>query len=111
MSDKSIERLAEELRDWTERPTALPAAAARARILAHLERRPKLPTWRFAAGSAALAASALALALLIGRREVPSSTGPLPAAAAPQQQMIVHQLSSGTKLYIVVEPGAAADGC
>lgn len=111
MTDKGIEQLAKQLRDWAERPTALTAAAARTRVLAHLERRPKRPTWRLAAASAALAASALALVLLIGRREPPVVSGSPSAAAAPQQQMIVHQLSSGTKLYVVVEPAATADEC
>ena len=47
----------------------------------------------------------------MGRREVPAPqlTPPTPAVAAPRT--IVHQLSSGTKLYIVMRPAAAADEC
>ena len=51
--------------------------------------------------------AALAVALIIGRPGEPVIEPPPAAAAA--QRMIVHELSSGTKLYIVVRPGAAAD--
>ncbi len=108
MTDKGIARLTMELRRWSTRPTSLSARTARTRILAHLPHRPRRPSWRFVAGSAAIAASALALVLVIGSRDEPIVSGPEPAAEMPQR-MIVHQLSSGTKLYIVMQPSGAGD--
>lgn len=104
-----LDRLAEELRRWTERPAGLSPRAARSRVLARLPQRDRQPVWRLAA--AAGAAAALALALIVGaliddRRGEPPAA---PPAAIQPQRVIVHQLSSGTPLYIVVRPAVAGD--
>lgn len=112
MTDKGVERLAAELRGWAEHPTTLSPTAARTRVLAHLPAPARRPVWRLA-GGAVLAVSALVLilgvgVLWVGRRHEPASLPP-PPAAEPQQQTIVHQLSSGTQLYIVVQPYRLGD--
>ena len=101
---ESWERLARQLRRWAERPSSLAPAAARTRVLARLPSRRRRPAWRLAAAAGALATIALALALVLGRRPEPLP-GPPPAAASAER-VIVHQLSSGTTLYIVVRTGA-----
>ena len=109
MSGRRIDRLAGELRRWAEQPGALSPRAARTRVLAELPGRRRRPSWRLAAGGAALAATALAVALSVGRQREPVA-GP-PAAAEDGQRTIVHQLSSGTKLYIVMRrPGTNDEG-
>ena len=56
-----------------------------------------------------MAATALAVALIVGRPGEPVATPPTAGVAAGARKMIVHELSSGTKLYIVLQPGAAGD--
>jgi ferric-dicitrate binding protein FerR (iron transport regulator) len=104
-----MDRLTEELRRWAERPAALSPRAARSRVLARLSRRPPRPAWRLAA--AAGAAAALALALIVGALIVRHHGEPpaAPPVTAPAQRVIVHQLSTGTPLYIVVRPVVAGD--
>jgi hypothetical protein len=108
MTDNGDERLGRNLRRWAKRPTFLSPQAARTRVVAHLPSRRRQPTWRLVAGGGALTATALAVALIIGRPSEPV-TGPPQPTVASSQRMIVHELSSGTKLYIVVRPGAAGD--
>ena len=103
------DRLAGELRRWAHRPTRLSPRAARARLLAALPARRRRPSWRVLAAGAA-AAGALALALLVGRGPEPAAVAP-PAAAVAAERTIVHQLSSGTRLYIVVRPAVPVDEC
>lgn len=107
MTDHDMKRLAPELRRWAERPTALSPRAARARVVAQLPNRRRRPTWRLVGAAGALAATAMIVALVVGRHDEPV-IGPPPVAASGQR-MIVHELSSGTKLYIVVRPSAAGD--
>ena len=109
MTDDRFERLAEEIRRWSERPGSLTPRQARTRVLAHLPERRFRPAWRLLAGGAALAATALAVALLVGGRPEPV-VGPTAAAPPVVQRTIVHQLSSGTQLYIVMRPDAFANG-
>ena len=104
MSDRDLERLTAELRRWAGRPSCLSPRAARTRVLAHLPSVRRHPDWRLATGGA-LAAAALVMALLVGQRTAPVPE-PRPVTAEIDQQTIVHQLSSGTKLYIVVRPDA-----
>lgn len=110
MSQDRLDRLAEELRQWTGRPGSLSPRAARTRVLATLpDRRPR-PRWGLVTAGAALAALALAAALLV------DSPGPpvdrtVPPTADPTHRIIVHQLSSGTKLYIVMRPDSLEDEC
>ena len=104
-----LDRLAEELRRWAERPAALSPQAARSRVLARLPRRNQRPAWRLAAvGAAAALALALIVGTLIGHR--PEQPPAAPPVAIQPQRVIVHQLSSGTPLYIVVRPVVAGDG-
>ncbi len=117
MTDRGIERLAAELRRWAERPTDLSPRAARTRVLAHLQDRRRRPSWRLVAGGGALAAGALALVLIavltIDRPSIERPDEPVASDSAPAaetgQPTIVHQLSSGTKLYIVMRPDALGD--
>lgn len=109
MSDQRMDHLVRELRRWAARPGSLPPAAARTRVLARLPGRRRRPVWRLVTGGVALAATVLAVALLVDRPSEPVA-GPPPAAESAQR-MIVHQLSSGTKLYIVMRPDALNDEC
>lgn len=114
MTGDRTEKLARELRRWAERPTELSPGQARDRVLARLPRRRdrfgwRRPGWQLAAAGSALAAIALALALVVGGRPEPI-TEPAAPAGRVAQRTIVHQLSSGTKLYIVVRPAAFANG-
>lgn len=108
MTDERTAKLARELRRWAERPTELSPGKARTRVLARLPRHRgsgwRRPGWSLVAAGSALAA-ALALALFLGGRPEPIAEPPAPAARVVQRT-IVHQLSSGTKLYIVVRPEA-----
>ena len=109
MTDERLERFSEEIGRWSERPPTLTPRQARTRVLARLPQSRPRPAWRLVAGGAALAATALVVALLVGGRREPV-VGP-PAAAPPVvQRTIVHQLSSGTQLYIVMRPDAFANG-
>lgn len=107
MTDDPVDRWTRELRDWARRPARLSPAAARTRVLAGLGAARRRPPWRLVTAGASLAALGLAVALTLGREERPATTAPQPAAAS--EQMIVHQLSTGTKLYIFVRPGALSD--
>jgi hypothetical protein len=112
MTDKGMERLRDELRRWAQRPTSLSPRAARTRVVARLASPRRRPAWRLVSATTALAASALALTLVVGAlvigRQAEPVAGPPPTTAAAQR-MIVHQLSSGTKLYIVVQPHTRGD--
>lgn len=108
MSDDGAGRFARELRAWARRPTRLSPQAARTRVLAELAESGRRPAWRWITAGATLAAAAAALILVVGRR--PEPTAP-PTPAAADQRTIVHQLSSGTKLYIVMRPEVPADDC
>lgn len=107
MSDRDLDPLIRELRRWAERPGSLSPHAARTRVLARLPRRRGWPVWRLVTGGAALAATALAVALVVDRPSEPVP-GPPPASES-DQKMIVHQLSSGIKLYVVMRPDFASD--
>lgn len=109
MIDKGTERLAGELRRWAGRPTELSPRAAGARVVARLPRR-RRPVWRLATASTALAAAVLALSLVVGRRDEPAGNPP-PPISQTTLRTIVHQLESGTKLYIVVQPNGPDDEC
>ena len=110
MTDDGGSGFATELRAWAERPARLSPQAARTRVLARLSAPGRRPAWRLIAAGTALAAGAVALALLVGRPQEPAAPpSPVPAAAA--DRTIVHQLSSGTRLYIVVRPAVPADEC
>ncbi len=107
MSDRDLDHLARELRRWARRPGSLSPRAARTRVVAGLPRRRRRPVWRLVTGGVALAATALALALVVDRPREPVP-GPAPAIES-DQRMIVHQLSSGIKLYVVVRPDFASE--
>ncbi len=107
MTDQGKKRLSRELRRWAGRPTSLSPRAARRRVLAHLPSRKRHPVWRLVAGGTALTATALAVVLIVDRPSEPVAAPP--PATEVAQQMIVHQLSSGTKLYIVMRPNVAGD--
>jgi hypothetical protein len=111
MTDDGMNRLARELRHWAQRPTRLSPRAARTRVLADLPGSRRRPAWWLVTAGATLAAGALALVLVIGRRQEPIAVTPPTPAATAAQRTIVHQLSSGTKLYIVMRPATAADEC
>lgn len=104
MREHGMDRLTDELRRWSRRPTRVSPGTARTRVLARLEAGGRTPAWRLAAAGAALAAGALALVLLVGRSEEPAAEQAAAPATATSQSTIVHELSSGTKLYIVVRP-------
>lgn len=101
MSTDPVDRLTRELRAWARRPPRLSPGAARARVLADLAVDRRRSAWRLLTAGASLAAVALVVALATGRRERPAATVPAPAATS--ERMIVHQLSTGTRLYIVVQ--------
>lgn len=105
MTDE-MDRVAEQLRRWAERPAPLSPRAARTRVLARLPSRRRRPAWRLAAAGA-LAGLALAMALLVARRDEPVPGAPPSAPAA--ERLIVHELSSGTRLYIALQPGGGGD--
>ncbi len=105
MREKRLEQLTGELRHWAERPGSLSPQTARRRVLAHLPDRRRRPFRRLVTAGAALAAIALVVALAVDRSSQPVSTPPLASESAPQT--IVHQLSSGTRLYIVIRPDVA----
>ena len=112
MSNDPLDRWTEALRRWAARPTRVSPAAARARVLAELDGGRRSPAWRLAAAGATLAAGALALLLLIGRLEEPIPVQPTAApAVTAAQRTIVHQLSSGTRMYIVFRPARPAGDC
>ena len=100
MTDHDADRWARDLRAWAGRPTRLSPQAARARVVAELSERRRRPVWRW---------SRALLILLVGRRSEPIASPPTAAVAA--QRTIVHQLSSGTRLYIVMRPQVPADDC
>ena len=110
MKDNRFESLAEEIRRWSERPPSLSPRQARTRVLAHLPERRRRPIWRLLAGGATLAAAVLVVMLLVGRPPQPAGGPPVAASPPDAQRMIVHQLSSGTQLYIVMRPDAFANG-
>ncbi len=105
MSDRDMDRLTAALRRWAERPPSLSPRAAKTRVLAHLPSHRRRTAWRLLAGGGALIATVAALALLVGRQSEPVAVPTTTTASA--QRVIVHQLSSGTKLYIVMRPSAA----
>ena len=107
MSDRPPDRLTRQLRQWARRPTRLSARVARTRVVARLGARRGRP-WRLITTGATLAAGALALALVLGRPPAPVSES-TPTAAPTAQRTIVHQLSSGTRMYIVVRPRTDLD--
>ncbi|MFQ5349710.1 MAG: hypothetical protein ACE5EG_04615 [Thermoanaerobaculia bacterium] len=109
MSEDRLDELTRELRRWAELPGALSPQAARTRVLAHLPERRRRPLRRLVAAGAVLTATVLVVTLLVGRSSEPISSPP--AAAESPQKMIIHQLSSGTKLYIVMRPAAVSDEC
>lgn len=102
MSDRRLRRFESELRHWAERPPALPAGLARRRVEGHLAVAPRRRGWRLALGSAAAVLAVVALALVL--RLPPPPAVPSPAAAAVPERLVVHQLKSGTQLYIVLPP-------
>lgn len=105
MTDQDLAGLTAQLRRWAERPASLSPQIARTRVLANLPSRKNRTAWRLAAAGGALAAIGLALALIVGRQSEPIAAPPPSEANA--QRMIVHELSSGTKLYIVMQSKAA----
>jgi hypothetical protein len=107
MNDKDKQQLTAELRRWAAHPIALSPRMARRRVLANLPSRMRRPAWRLVVAGAALTATALALAMTIGHRS-DSIWVPPPIAETPER-MIVHELSSGTKLYIVMQSHDASN--
>ena len=105
MSERRLEELSGELRRWAERPGSLSPQAARTRVLARLSDRRRRPFRRLVTAGAALAATALVVVLAVDRPSEPVSTPP--PASQTAQQTIVHQLSSGTRLYIVMRTDAS----
>jgi hypothetical protein len=88
----------EELERWARRPPERPAPVARVRVLAQIEsRRIGLP-WKLPVAAVLLAG--LALGLILGIRRAP--VRPVPPET-PSQSLVVFQLQSGTKVYLVMK--------
>jgi hypothetical protein len=109
MREDRLEQLTGELRHWAERPGSLSPQTAGRRVLANLPDRRRWPFRGLVTGGAALAATALVVALAVDRSSEPVSTPPPTSETA--HQTIVHQLSSGTRLYIVMRPEVSKGEC
>ena len=88
----------EELERWARRPPERPATVARGRVLAQIgSPRPGLP-WKLPVTAVLLVALALGLTLGVRRARV----RPAPPET-PSQSLVVFQLQSGTKVYLVMK--------
>ena len=96
----------EELERWARRPPERSAPAARTRVLAQIESRPGLP-WKLPVATALLAGLALVLVLGLrgnrGNRGNPVQPAPPETPSQSPQSLVVLQLQSGTKIYVVMK--------
>lgn len=101
------ERFREELERWARRPPERSAPVARTRVLAQMglsrPGRPGFP-WKLPVAAALLAGLALVLVLsLRGNPGHPVQPAPPETPARNSQRLVVLQLQSGTKIYVVMK--------
>jgi anti-sigma-K factor RskA len=103
MKEKELRDIRREIRAWARRSPALSPRVARTRIVARLEERRSFSGWRVATISVSVVAL-LALGLLFLAPE--QSSGPVRTALSEQseQGLLVYELQSGSKLYLVLAP-------
>ena len=109
MSQEDLPEIRKTVRAWTTRPPERLPQIARSRIVAQLADKRSWGGlggwhgWKLAV-TTAMWVAVLVLALLVPGPETPSGPSPVPLDASRGHSLVVHELRSGTKVYITLTP-------